>query len=81
MRLLPSEIRCLIRTDIVAREWAGHRIDDIEAFAYAAGRETSEATWQRMKEARLVRNVSGAPGVMLTASGRKELKKVTKNAC
>ena len=80
MKLLVSEIRCLIRTDIVAREWAGQRISDSEAVAYASGQETSEPTWKRMKEAGFVRNVSGMPGVMLTENGRKELKKVTKNA-
>jgi hypothetical protein len=76
MKLLTSEIRCLIRTDIAMREWMGHRISDKEAAAYATGRETSETTWKRMKQAGLVRNVSGLPGVMITEDGRKELRKL-----
>ena len=76
MKLLASEIRCLIRTDIAMREWMGHIISDKEAAAYASGPETSETTWRRLKRAGYVRNVSGVPGVMITENGKRELRRL-----
>ena len=76
MKLLASEIRCLIRTDIAMREWAGHRISDKEAATYATGPETTEVTWKRLKAAGFVRNVRAEPGVELTERGEKELKRL-----
>ena len=74
MKLSRSDLQCLLRTRILANEWAGKRVSDHDVMAYARGSETSQATWSRLCKAGLVRNCRKLPGVALTPRGAARLR-------